>query len=154
LARTIHQQWTTAPFTFDFSSNAPAELRRWVKESTGLDPEISISRPWEEADRFQPIGAWVMDLNGTLAVGIAYMVDSRPVTLLVTRKAALEDPPSEELFSKKITYHIEAGVKALTWSQDGVAYALVTDLSGYGQQSCFICHTDEKRRRSILRLSP
>jgi hypothetical protein len=153
-ARDIHLQWTESAAPFDYSTDDPAELRRWVRDSTGLEPQIGIIRPAEDGNRYRPVGARLVELNGARAVGIGYRIDSRPVTLLIARERDLKDPPHAGFFSKNITYHVDAGLKTLTWSQSGETYALVSDLPHYGQQSCLICHTDEDRRRLISGLGP
>jgi anti-sigma factor RsiW len=148
-ARDVHLQWTEAAVPFEYSTDDPADLRRWVRGSTGLEPGIGIIRPSEDGNRYQPVGARIVELNGARAVGIGYRIDSRPVTLIIARERDLKDAPHAGFFSKNISYHFEAGLKTLTWSQSGEAYALVSDLPHYGQQSCLICHTDENRRRLI-----
>jgi hypothetical protein len=153
-ARDVHLQWTKSAISLDYSTDDPADLRRWVKTSTGLEPAMGVNRPAEDGDRYQPVGARLVELNGARAVGIAYRVDSLPVTLLIARERDLKDPPHAGFFSKNITYRVEGGLKTLSWSQGEEAYTLVSDLPHYGQQSCLICHTDEKRRRLISGLSP
>jgi hypothetical protein len=50
-----------------------------------------------------------------------------------------------------LTFHIEsvAGLKVITWSDKGLTYALASDLSVSGEQSCMVCHGSPEQRRLI-----
>jgi hypothetical protein len=82
---------------------------------------------------------------------IGYEIDRRPVTLVTARLSDLSDPPPEWRASKHVIYrHLAAGGrKLLVWGSDGQAYALISDLPGYGQEACFLCHTSPDRRTLI-----
>jgi hypothetical protein len=40
----------------------------------------------------------------------------------------------------------------LTWSDDGLTYALVSDLEERGQASCIVCHRDKRVFKGFNRL--
>jgi hypothetical protein len=74
-----------------------------------------------------------------------------PITLATARIEDLRDPPGEGLFSKNVSYRLDAahGYRVLTWGVGRNAYVMVSgrvDLKG-----CYLCHTAPERRRLIDR---
>jgi len=101
-----------------------------------------------------PVGATVRELAGARTSVIAYRIDGQPVTLMLALEGDVPDAPSAGWWSKRVTHRRDArGAHTLTWTVGGGTYVLVSELGGYGQQACFICHTDEKFQRPILGLS-
>jgi anti-sigma factor RsiW len=126
-------------------------IRRWVEETTGLSASIPADRPDEDAGRLRLVGARAGRVGTARAAVVGYEIDARPVTLVTAKLSDLADPPPEGRLSKNISFRSlsPAGRKILTWGSDGQAYAMVSDLPGYGQQGCFVCHTSPDRRSLI-----
>ena len=129
-------------------------VRRWVEETTGLSASIAIDRPDGDGGRLRLVGARAVRVGRARAAVIGYEVDSHPVTLVTARLSELGDPPREARFGKEVTFRAipSREVKVLAWGSDGQAYAMVSDLPGYGQAGCFLCHTSPERRRLIQRM--
>ena len=52
------------------------------------------------------------------------------------------------VFSKGIKFHYDSidELKVITWSHQGLTYALVSDLEMPAQQSCVVCHRDDRQK--------
>jgi anti-sigma factor RsiW len=139
------------------SDEAPP-IRRWVEERTGLSTSIPDERPVEDAGRLRLVGARLGRAGTARAAVIGYEIDARPVTLVTANLSDLADPPPEWRLSKGVTFRLlpAGGHKVLAWGSDGQAYAIVSDLPGYGQEACFVCHTAPDRRALIrtMRVRP
>lgn len=146
LARAAH----AAPNeSLDFRSAEAPAVRRFVRETTGLDAGITVDeRPKEDAGRFAVVGA--ARLDGGAAAAIALRVDSEPVTLVVAPEDAVPDAPRWGLFAgKRVVAKSEGGMHFLTWRNSGQAYTLVSRLGRHGERSCLVCHTDPARRALV-----
>ena len=154
-ALALHAQHRTGGMALDFRSASVPEVRGWVESATGLGVSLAVHRPPEEARRFVLEGARRVSVEGVRAAAVAYRVGDRPVTLLT---AAARDVPDRAAawsrFRKNVDWRVTPDGQLLTWTNSGQVYALVSELPGYGQQACFVCHTDAARRATIEALRP
>jgi len=134
---------------FDVESDSEAEVLRWAREKADLVPALATFRSAKEAEQYRMQGAKLLSVGGARAARFNYQIHSRPVTLLMARACDLAQAPPKGYVAKRIYYRFEDGLKILTWSSGDDSYVLVSDLAGYGQQSCLICHADRGRRRLI-----
>jgi anti-sigma factor RsiW len=139
----------------DYVPADDADGWRWLGEQgapvAGLLP---AHRPDERA-RFVPVGAAVRSIGTARASVMTYRVDGRPVTVVLANTRDVANPPAAGLLSKRVTHRRDAaGRNVLTWTIGGGTYVMVSELDGYGQRACFVCHTDARFQRTISALSP
>ncbi|HXE91527.1 MAG TPA: zf-HC2 domain-containing protein [Terriglobales bacterium] len=151
-----HRALLSGDQSLDYFARDPLDLRQWVERNTRLHASLALARPPEEAAQYRPVGARRILVGGVEVAVLAYRVDEHHVTLLTARLQDLADAPHAGVFSKDIAFRpISPGdLKMLTWGTAGQAYVMVSDLPGFGQRSCFICHTDQQRRELIRRAQP
>jgi len=149
----LHLQNVRGELTLDHRATTPHALRAWVRRHSGLEAEIPDWRQSvEDGERFQLLGAKIIQAAGVQGALITWQADSRPVTLVTTRLSNVPDPLSTRtLTSKEFSYRFYAGqgFKELRWAREGQAYFMFTDLPEFGQQGCMFCHRDELRRNRI-----
>ncbi len=149
----LHLQNVRGELSLDHRATTPHAMRAWVRRHSGLEAEIPDWRQSvEDGERFQLLGARIIQAAGVQAALIAWQVDSRPVTLVTTRLSNVPDPLSKRtLTSKEFSYRFYAGqgFKELRWAREGQAYFMFTDLPEFGQRGCLFCHRDELRRNRI-----
>jgi hypothetical protein len=153
-ALALHEQHQSGQLELQLKTRSVEEARRWSRAHAGLDASLADQRPAEDGDRYELEGVRAVDIEGAPAVAVAYRVDGLPVTLLTARAAQMRDHgPAWGFGGKTVRYATGArGHKLLSWTNAGQAYTLVSDLPGYGQQACFVCHTDPRRREAITHL--
>ena len=151
-----HRALLSGQQSLDYFARDPLDLRQWVERNTRLHANVALTRPASEAAQYRPLGARRIVVGGVEAAVLAYRVDEHHVTVLTARLQDLGDAPREGVFSKDIAFHSVApgDLKMLTWGTAGQAYVMVSDLPGFGQKSCFICHTDKQRRDLIRGVQP
>jgi anti-sigma factor ChrR (cupin superfamily) len=155
-ALALHERHRSDQLELDLRTRSVVEARRWSQAHVALDASLASQRPEEDGDRYELEGVRAVDLGGTTALAVAYRVDGRPVTLLTARAGDLPDHgPIWGFGGKTVRYRaVRAGHKLLSWTNAGQAYTLVSDLPGYGQQACFVCHTNAARRQVITSMHP
>jgi anti-sigma factor RsiW len=136
----------------DLKDGRPSAVRAWVRERTGLDADLALSRPAEDGSRFEAVGAAVVEVAGARAAAVAYRVDGRPTLLLTARAQDVPGRPRAwTLAGKAVRRAVDpaSGVQILAWTSGGQSYALASELPGLGLDGCFVCHTDARRRDLI-----
>jgi anti-sigma factor RsiW len=101
-------------------------------------------------------GARLVGFKNDYAAYVAYEMNKRPISLVVTSYEVAQPSGGEEIPSRGLTFHYDAidHLKVITWSDRGLTYALVSDLAERGQQSCMVCHMGTKDRNFLEDLKP
>jgi hypothetical protein len=83
------------------------------------------------------------------AAYVVYRLHHRPISLVVMSNRTAQPEGGEEIFWQGLRFHFEAinGWKVLTWSDNGLTYALVSDFEERGQASCIVCHPGAQNQR-------
>jgi len=96
-------------------------------------------------------GGRLVAFDSDYAAYVAYKMDDRPISLLVTSAERVRPEGGEALVSGGLTFHMEsvAGLKVITWTDKGLTYALASDLAVTGNRSCMVCHGSAEERRKF-----
>jgi hypothetical protein len=97
------------------------------------------------------VGGRLVSFEGDYAAYVAYRMEERPISLLVTSADRVRPEGGEIVRSGALTFHQEsrAGLKVITWSDSGLTYALVSDVTVAGARSCMVCHGSPEEREKI-----
>jgi mycothiol system anti-sigma-R factor len=87
-------------------------------------------------------GAGLVNYRGNKAALVTYEKESEKISLLVASSKSAPVAGGDEVRSGDLTFHYrnENGFKVITWSNHGLSYALVSDVSGSARESCLVCH--------------
>lgn len=101
-------------------------------------------------------GGRLVALTGDYAAYVAYRMDGRPISLLAASADRVQPYGSQTVRSGALTFHQEAvaGLNVITWTDNGLTYALVSDLSISGERSCLVCHGAPSERSKIPGFAP
>jgi hypothetical protein len=80
--------------------------------------------------------------KGSPAALVAYETPTEKISLLVASNKSAVIAGGEEVRSGALTFHYRSGANSevITWANHGLAYALVSPLTGSPQHSCLVCH--------------
>jgi hypothetical protein len=136
---------------------APQEVSAWFRGK--LPFSVTLPNYQEESGQeklYTLEGARLVAFKNDYAAYVAYQMQSRPISLVITSDSVARPSGGEEIHAKGITFHYNSinGLKVITWSDRGLTYALVSDLEERGQQSCVVCHEGTKDRDFIEPLKP
>lgn len=92
-----------------------------------------------------------MQFRGEEVAYVAYEMDHRPISLLISSSDQVLPTHGESYRSGGLTFHFSSadGLRVITWRDKGLAYAQVSDLNVRGAESCAICHGAEGDRRKF-----
>jgi mycothiol system anti-sigma-R factor len=156
MAVETHQHFLQGNLPLEVSSASRERISAWF---TGKVP-FSVELPSQEVSGQERLyslkGGRLITFNKHYTAYVAYQMRQQPISLVVTANSVVMPSGGEELVSKGITFHYDFidGYKVMTWSHTGLTYALVSDLEGFGQESCMVCHEGMKDHDSIESLKP
>jgi hypothetical protein len=110
-----------------FHCQNPAQLRAWVRASTGLD----LPLPPQLSPSVQLVGAQMIG-NGTGGVEVAYRAGNRDAMLLVSRA----DADSANVPHSHVSGNISS------WVMSGQRFTLASSDPADLQLACKLCHLD------------
>lgn len=95
-------------------------------------------------------GGRLVSFRNDYAAYVAYRMEGQPISLLVTSASTARPEGGSLVTQGALTFHIESvsGLKVITWTDNGLTYALAFDVAVEGADSCLVCHgSDQERRR-------
>lgn len=103
---------------------------------------------------YRLVGARLLDYSNQAAVFLAYRMQGRPISLLLSSAPQAAPAGGERRRSRQLMFHFSRrqGLEVIWWSDRGVHYALVSEVAG--AQSCVICHGSAAERAVIEGLRP
>jgi anti-sigma factor (TIGR02949 family) len=87
-------------------------------------------------------GASLVSYRGNPAALVTYEKEKEKISLLVASSDSAPVAGGDEVRFGDLTFHYRTddGFKVITWSNHGLSYALVSNVSGSAQESCLVCH--------------
>jgi anti-sigma factor RsiW len=148
-AADTHLRYAGGRLPLDVSSDQPHEVSAWLQKRL----PFHLSVPQYPADSGEPkaytlAGARLMQYGGDDIAYLAYSIQGRPVSLLVSSSRAIQPSGQEVLQSGKLLFHLSVskGLKLITWRDRDLVYALVSDVQASSAQSCIVCHGSAAER--------
>ncbi|HYM00858.1 MAG TPA: zf-HC2 domain-containing protein, partial [Blastocatellia bacterium] len=138
-----HLRHLRGQLPLEISSILADDVSRWFVGKVAFSlklPNFQESSGQEQL--YQLEGARLVSFHNDYAAYIAYRMGAQPISLVVTSDTVAPPSRGEEIVSKGITFHYDSinNLKVITWSHQGLSYALVSNLEERGQRSCLVCH--------------
>jgi anti-sigma factor RsiW len=142
-----HLRYVEGQLPLEILSDSPEKISAWFVGKLGFNLKLPDypHRP-AEPKPYQVEGARLVGFKEDYAAYVVYRLNGHPISLLVTADSVAKPAGGEEIPWEGLRFHFQsvAGWKVLTWSDDGLTYALVSNLEERGQASCIVCHQDER----------
>lgn len=153
-AAQTHLSYARGAFPLDFASSDPRQVAKW------LEPRVPFHMPDRqgsggEPNRYALSGARLMHYAESDVAYLAYMMDSKPISLMIASSSSDIVPSGGETYqSGGLTFHFaeREGLRIITWTDRGLTYAQVSDLRVRGADSCAICHGSAEERSKFENL--
>ncbi len=157
MAIDTHQRHLRGQLPLEIISPAPERVSSWLTGKVPFGVELPNYQESSGQERLYELeGARLVGYKSDYAAFVAYHMQKRPISLLVTSATVAQPSGGEEITSRGLVFHYDSigGLKVITWSDRGLTYALVSDLEERGQQSCIVCHQGTKDQDFIESLKP
>jgi hypothetical protein len=157
MAANTHLRHQRGQLPLELVSDAPPQISAWFANKLPFSvqlPNYQESSGQEKLYRLE--GARLVGYKADYAAYVAYQMQQRPISLVITSDAVAQPAGGEQIAAKGLTFHYNSidGLKVITWSDRGLTYALVSDLAERGQQSCVVCHHGSRDQDFIETLRP
>jgi len=149
LAVDTHLRHARGQLPLEVRSEAPAEVSGFFEGRVPFHlalPDYPVGQG--EQKPYRLVGGRLVAFEDDYAAYVAYQMNERPISLLVTSAERVRPQGGEAVAQGGLTFHIESvsGLKVITWSDKGLTYALASDLAVTGSRSCMVCHGSARER--------
>ena len=152
MAAGTHLRHMRGQLPLEVESENPQQISTWFVNKVNFRVQLPNYQESSGQEKLYTLeGARLVGYQNDYAAYVAYRMNERPISLVITSDAVAKPSGGEEIRAGQLMFHYNAidGLKVLTWSDRGLTYALVSDLEERGQQSCIVCHAGTKDRDFI-----
>jgi len=138
-----HRDTLDGRLPLDIQSATPEAVTQWAGERVSF--HFQLPAPQDVSGpglKFQLSGARLVQFTRGRGVMVAYRRLNQTVSLLIAPESAATVSGGDEVQDGRLLFHYRrvAGFNVITWKNHGLAYALVSSVSGPARQSCLVCH--------------
>jgi anti-sigma factor RsiW len=152
LAADTHLRYARGQLPLEVATDQPELLSRWFSGRVPFHLALPDYRVGPGEQKFYRLeGGRLISFKNDYAAYVAYRMDGQPVSLLVTSAEATQPRGGDIVMSGVLTFHLEsaAGLKVITWTDNGLTYAIASDVTVSGTRSCLVCHGSPEGRRRL-----
>jgi mycothiol system anti-sigma-R factor len=138
-----HRSFLNGTLPLEIESGSPSVVTAWFAGKVPFTFRLPSSAEESGHDQvYQLTGGRLINYKGEYAALLAYQMQQKKISLLVSSGKSAVAAGGEEVPSGGIVFHYSkrASFNVITWSNHGLTYALVSSLPGSGRQSCLVCH--------------
>jgi anti-sigma factor RsiW len=138
-----HRDTLEGQLPLQIQSDVPETVTQWVGQRVAFPFQLPVVQAVpDETSRFKLVGARLVDLGRENGVIVSYRRQGQSVSLLVASAQAAVVAGGTGVQNEHLLFHYRnaGGFNVITWYNHGLAYALVSSVSGPARQSCLVCH--------------
>jgi anti-sigma factor RsiW len=145
-----HLAYARGAFPLDVVSNQPQVVSQWLEPRVPFHLTLP-NYPDGGPKPYSLSGARLMQFRGEEVAYLAYEMDRKPISLLISSSGRIQPMHGESYRSGGLTFYFSSqdGLRVITWRDKGLVYAQVSDLDVKGAESCGICHGGAGERRKF-----
>ncbi len=157
MAADTHLRYARGQLPLEVQSDRPERVSQWFGGRVPFQlalPDYPVGPGEQKFYRLE--GGRLVSFRSDYAAYVAYRMDEQPISLLVTSAATVSPEGGSLVQSGALTFHVEsvAGLKVITWSDNGLTYALASDVTVEPSRSCLVCHGSVEERGKVERFPP
>ena len=138
-----HRSYLSGNLPLEIRSDSARVVTAWVAGKVPFHFCLPAAQSVPDSKAiYRLTGARLLKYKQGVAAMIAYETPRDKITLLVASSQSAVVAGGDELHFGPLAFHYdnEGGFEVITWSNHGLSYALVSNLSGSPRQSCLVCH--------------
>jgi anti-sigma factor RsiW len=143
-----HLRYGRGVLKLDVGSQSPEVVSAWLEPRVPFRLQLPNYPEGGARKRYSLAGARLMRFGGEEVAYLAYEMDRKPISLLISSSERVMPSAGEGYRSGGLTFYFSShdGYRVITWTDKGLTYAQVSDLDVKGAESCVICHGAEADR--------
>lgn len=154
MAADTHLRYARGQLPLEVQSDRPERVSQWFAGRVPFHlalPDYPVGPGEQKFYRLE--GGRLVSFRSEYAAYVAYRMDDQPISLVVTSSATVAPEGGSLVTSGALTFHVEsvAGLKVITWSDNGLTYALASDVAVEARHSCLVCHGSVAERAKVER---
>jgi anti-sigma factor RsiW len=138
-----HRSYLDGNHPLELRSSSPEVVTAWFTDKVPFHFRLPNPQSGPNSTpAYRLTGAGLVNYHGNKAALVTYEKESEKITLLVASSKSAPVAGGDEVRSRDLTFHYRTndGFKVITWSNHGLSYALVSNVSGSARESCLVCH--------------
>ena len=142
-ATEIHRSYLDGVLPLQCRSHSPEVVTAWFAGKTPFHFQLPAPQSVPNGKAvYWLTGARLVSYKGSPAALVAYETPSEKISLLIASSKSAIVAGGVEVRAGGLTFHYRSGTNSevITWNNHGLAYALVSPLTGSPQRSCLVCH--------------
>jgi mycothiol system anti-sigma-R factor len=142
-ATEIHRSYLDGALPLQCRSHTPEVVTAWFAGKTPFHFQLPAPQSVPNGKAvYWLTGARLVSYKGSPAALVAYETPSEKISLLIASSKSAIVAGGVEVRAGGLTFHYRSGTNSevITWNNHGLAYALVSPLTGSPQHSCLVCH--------------
>jgi anti-sigma factor RsiW len=143
-ALSTHRDCLSGQLPLQIRSDSPQAVTQWLAGKVAFPFKLPDSQAQSSGlPAYRLLGARVVDYKGSQAGLVTYEAPQNDtISLLVASSNYAVVAGGVEVRSGSLVFHhrIDSGFQIITWSNHGLAYALVSRAAGSARGSCLVCH--------------
>lgn len=152
-ALSTHRDYLRGRLPLQIQSDSPQAVTGWLAGKVAFPFRLPNSQA-QSGSRpgYRLLGATLVDYRGSQAALVTYEAPQNDtISLLVASSKYAVVAGGAEVRSGDLVFHhrIDSGLQVITWSNHGLAYALVSRASGSARGSCLVCHQNMADRNTF-----
>jgi len=140
-----HRSYLAGNLPPEILSSSPEAITAWFAGKLPFVFRLPASQLSHEGQQiYRLTGGRLVKYNNSYAALVVYEMETSKISLMIISEKSAGTAGGDEVRSGGITfhYHVKNGFNIITWSNHGLAYALVSSVQGSARSSCLVCHQD------------
>jgi anti-sigma factor RsiW len=152
-ALSTHRDYLSGHLPLQIRTDSPEAVTGWLAGKVSFPLQLPDSQEQSGSKRtYRLLGARLVTYKGNQAGLVTYEApQSDSISLLVASSNSAVVAGGVEVRSGDLVFHhrVDQGFQVITWSNHGLAYALVSRAAGSANGSCLVCHQSMTDRDSF-----
>jgi mycothiol system anti-sigma-R factor len=139
----VHRSYLEGNRPLDLRSSSPELVTAWFTDKVPFHFRLPNAQSVPNGTpSYRLTGASLVSYRGNPAALVSYAKESEKISLLIESGMSAVVAGGDEVRFGALTFHYRTdhGFKVITWSNHGLSYALVSNVSGSARDSCLVCH--------------
>lgn len=138
-----HRSYLDGSLPLGCHSSSPEFVTAWFAGKVPFDFHLPAAGLGPDSKQvYWLTGASVVNYKGSPAALVTYETQNEKISLMAVSSNSAVVAGGEQVRFGNLAFHYytDSGLRVITWSNHGLAYALVSAVSGSAHASCLVCH--------------